>query len=93
MLPALAAQLHTFLKSSFMIMLHKDLATSPQWFQPLDTTVILSQCWHHSETKSRRTKPARSQAVKIKREGGRGALLQNHCEFSAVLNPAKSDTC
>lgn len=41
MLPALAAELHnTFLKSSFTITLRKDLATNPQWFQPLDTTVI-----------------------------------------------------
>lgn len=49
-----------------------------------------SHCWHHSETKSRRTKlsePARSQAAKIKREGGRGAPLQSHCVLSAVLNP------
>lgn len=41
-----------------------------------------SQCWHHSETKSRRTKlsePAHRQGAKIKREGGRRALLQSHC--------------
>lgn len=33
-----------------------------------------------------------SQVVKIKKEGGRGVLLQSHCVFSTIVNPVKTDT-